>query len=922
MPEFIYRNEKTKEISFPLGGIGTGCIGLAGDGRLIDWEIANRPNKRSINGFSHFAIKTEENGKVIDARVLNGDLAPPYSGDLNASNYRSFGFGPQRGSMAGIPHFESVEFQGEFPIAGLKFLDDTFPGTVSMTAFNPFIPLADKDSSIPAAFFELKVGNTTPTSLRYTVALSLGNPFPAGTGVNKNLEKGNLRMLRLESTKYDAADPEYGDLCVATDGETAHAQEYWYRGRWFDSLEIYWREFSSAGDLPARTYPEPADSNKQYPGTSDTGTLGVRFEIEPAGAKTVRFVVAWNYPNSTNYWNPEDCDCSADGCGETSNLRTWKNYYATQFEDSTDSAAYGLQNWDRLLGETLKFKDALFATTLPAAALEAVSANLAILKTPTTLRLTDGSFYGFEGCHTDSGCCEGSCTHVWNYAYALPFLFPKLERSMRDLDFRFNQRPDGGMAFRLQLPLGREPSKFRPCADGQFGGVIKTYRDWKLSGDTEWLKSNWQAVKKSIEFAWAESNEDRWDLNRDGVLGGRQHHTLDMELFGPNSWLTGFYLGALKAGAEMAEFLGERETAEDYVALFEKGRAWVDEHLFNGAYYHQVVDIADRSILEKYAAGDRRGQSLHGDDIFSAYWNEEAEEIKYQIAEGSGIDQVNAQWHANLCGLGDIFDPAQRKTALRSLFRNNYKSNMRHFFNPCRLYSLNDEGGLVICDWPEGKYRPVVPLPYSGETQNGYEYQAAILMIQEGLVEEGMTVVRGIRDRYDGEKRNPWNEIECGSNYARSMASYSLIPTFSGFSYDMVRGRVGFDPIITENTDVQKGGYRGLEAKAGSAEESYSTFWSLDSGWGLFEINSRGAVLSVLHGSLTLKNLGLPKSFVHTGNGMEVTLRYATDAAMENVTLDFAAKESEQGIYAVCLAVPVTVGEGDALIVENSSRPA
>ena len=59
MEHFVYRGAKTNQISFPLGGIGSGSIGLAGNGRLLDWEIFNRPNKGSVNGFSHFAIKAE-----------------------------------------------------------------------------------------------------------------------------------------------------------------------------------------------------------------------------------------------------------------------------------------------------------------------------------------------------------------------------------------------------------------------------------------------------------------------------------------------------------------------------------------------------------------------------------------------------------------------------------------------------------------------------------------------------------------------------------------------------------------------------------------------------------------------------------------------------------------------------------------------
>ena len=835
-PLGVYTGDRLRQISFPLGGIGSGCIGLAGSGRLIDWEIFNRPNKGRINGYSHFAVKAERDGRLLDARVLNGDLTTEHTGELMEGAAERFGFGPQRGRMAGAPHVEAVTFRGEFPLAHLEFACAAFPGAVAMTAFNPFIPLDDRDSSLPAAFFEIRVRNTDSAAVRYTVATSLSNPAPLGASRNAFApaegQAGGPAALTLSRTGVGEDDPARGDLCVATDaaasGAEVWAQECWFRGAWFDSLEVYWREFAAPGPMPERRYShgEAAPGRVRFE-NGDTGTLGASFDLAPGAARSVRFVISWSFPNFAKYWR------SGAEREAPATPPTWKNYYATLFEDSAASARYALQHWERLYRETLRFKEALYGSSLPPAALEAAAANLAVLKTPTCLRLTDGSFYGFEGLRPEEGCCEGSCTHVWNYAYALPFLFPALERSMRDLDFTYNQRPDGGMGFRLRLPLGAERTPFRPCADGQFGGVIKTYRDWKICGDSDWLRRHWPAVKKSIEFAWAESNEDRWDADRDGVLEGRQHHTLDMELFGPNSWLTGFYLGALKAGAEMAEHLGEAETAGEYRRLFQRGRRWVDEHLFNGSWYHQQIDVRDRSILERFLPSDP--------DVVATYWNEEAGEIKYQIAEGSEIDQLNAQWHANLCGLGDLFDPEQRRTALRSLYRNNFKSSMRDFFNACRVYCMNGEGGLVISDWPRDTYRPVVPLPYAGETQNGYEYQAAILMIQEGLVEEGLSAVAAIRDRYDGARRNPWNEFECGSNYARSMAAWSLIPTFSGFEYDMVHGMIGFDPLQ-------------------ALEEGYRTVWSLDCGWGTFAMAPDRLTLALLAGELTLGTLRVPSS--------------------------------------------------------------
>ncbi|MEM2756080.1 MAG: GH116 family glycosyl-hydrolase [Candidatus Bathyarchaeia archaeon] len=812
----VYEDRKTWQISFPLGGIGTGCIGLAGNGRLIDWEIFNRPNKGGLNGFSHFAIKAESDGKVVDARILNGDLPPPYNGEFSKPLFQSFGFGPPREYMAGFPHFKKTRFEGSFPIAKIAFEDDNFPGEVEMTAFNPFIPLNDKDSSLPAAFFEFRIHNPTEERIAYTLCLSIKNPLSPGTTINTYGEEADVKFIRLSSSILKEDDLNYGNLTIATDASDVSYQEYWYRGSWFDELAVYWRDFSSPGRFRNRRY------DKCKPNVQDHCSLATHFQVNPHEEESIRFIISWFFPNCYNYWNPD----------EEGKVKTWKNYYATVFKDSTEVAIYGLKNWVRLYGETLEFKEALFSSTFPIFVIDAISANISILKTPTLLRLEDGSLYGFEGCHPSSGCCEGSCMHVWNYAVATAYLFPNLERSMLNLYFKYCQREDGKLSFRLQLPLGRGLWKFPHAAvDGQFGCVIRTYRLWKILGDDLWLKSIWVNIKKAIEYAWAETNEDKWDLNRDGVIEGRQHHTLDMELFGPNSWLTGFYLAALKAGAEMAKYLGEEDKAEEYFKMFIKGREWVDRNLFNGEYYCQLIDLNDRNILERFKQVDEK--------VVETYWDDEHCEIKYQIGEGCEIDQVVAQWHANISGLGEIFDRSKVRKALEAIYRHNFKEGLRKFVNPCRIFSLNDEAGVVICEWPREKRKPVIPVPYAEETMSGFEYAVSSHMIQEGLVEEGLRIVKAIRDRYDGEKRNPWNEFECGSNYVRSMASYALLLALSGFEYDSVRGYIAFNPRINEN-----GRFR--------------CFWSLGCGWGIFELNTSQVLIQVKYGQLKLRVLKFP----------------------------------------------------------------
>ncbi len=827
MDNFLYRNAKTSQISFPLGGIGTGCIGLAGNGRLIDWEIFNRPNKGSVNGFSHFAIRAERDGQTIDARILHGDLTTPYQGELRGNRFNTFGWGPRREFLTGLPHFKSVDFRGEFPLAALSFRDDSFPGQVELLAFNPFIPTNADDSGIPAAFFEFSLTNSSDTPLTYALAGALSNPLP--TPRRNSVEAtGRGHALRLGTEGLPSGDVAYGDLTLATDAGLADDisiswQQYWYRGTWFDNLEVYWDDLKRPGPLKNRVYTDAEAGSGVRFSKEDTGVLMVHVPVAPGETRRVRFVISWSFPTCHNYWKPSP------------DKPTWRNYYATRFADSAASAYYALDQWDRLYAETARFKDALFASTIPVAALDAVSANISILKSPTSLRLEDGTFYGWEGLNPEEGCCEGSCTHVWNYQQALPFLFPALERSMRTADYRYNLLENGAMPSRIQLPIGSGTLDFRPCCDGQFGGVMKAYRDWKISGDDSWLADIWPAVKKSLEYAWSDENIDRWDPDKSGVLTGRQHHTLDMELFGPNSWLNGFYLGALKAASEMAAHLGENDTAAEFASIFARGKAWVDEHLFNGEYYFQSIDLKERSLVEAYGS---QNDVLEGGTALDAYWNSEHGEIKYQIGAGSSIDQVLPQWHASLYGLGDLYDPAQVKKASAAIYKYNFIPEMGKVYNPCRIYCLNDEGGLVICAWPEGSQKPIIPAPYSQEAMNGFEYSAAIHMIMQGLVEEGMRCIEAVRQRYDGERRNPWNEFECGSNYARSMASYALLNAFSGFQFDMTQQAIGFHPV--------------------EGKDDFRTFWSLDSGWGEFELRVVDCELRVLYGELPLKSLRLP----------------------------------------------------------------
>ena len=840
----IYQNEHLNEISFPLGGIGTGSIGLAGNGELIDWEIFNRPNKCSLNPYTHFAIRAEYPDGRVDVRVLQGEHTKQLIGQYGQAKFNAYGFGPHGGTMCAFPHFRGVTFDGRFPVAALTFSDDDFPAEVVMTAYNPMIPHEADDSSLPVALFDITV-NSRIAGVRYSVVLSLNNPF--ARTVNEHTGKGNIASVTLRHAGLTADDRDYGDLTAAVVcREETLAQRYWYRSDWQqDFIETFWQELTR-GSLCDRDY---AEAGKPLRGRGDIGSVGTTATAHDGEVLTFSFALAWNVPNCYNYWDP--CR-DADGRDIT-----WKNYYATRFADSVETAHYALTDRERLWKGTKTFRDVLHGSSLDPAVIDAAASNLSVLKTSTVLRLEDGTFWAWEGVHEREGSCQGTCTHVWSYAYAMCLLYPELERSIRETEFKYDTDADGRMGFRTQLPLGRGAWTFRACLDGQMASVIKTLREWKISGDDGWLRTHWETVKALIAYAWSENNPDRWDADRDGVLEGRQHHTLDMEMFGPSGWLEGMYLAALRAAEEMARYLGD-DMADEYRRLYESGYAYTKRELFNGEYFIQKVDLADRTPTETFHSPE--------------YWNEEAHQLKYQIGEGCEIDQLLGQWHAVLCGLGEVFDAEQRKTALRSMMRYIYKPTMREFINTWRVFALGDEGGAVMCDYPATVERPVIPIPYSTECMTGFEYAFAGLLISEGMIDEGLTVVRAVRDRYDGKKRNPYNEIECGSNYARSMASFALLPIFSGFEFDLPHGHIGFSPL---------------------AEGDFRSLWSVGKAWGGYERTASGVMLTVCGGllklsSLRLGGIGAVKSM--TCDGRELSFEQRGD------TLRFEACEIQSAL--------------------------
>lgn len=258
-----------------------------------------------------------------------------------------------------------------------------------------------------------------------------------------------------------------------------------------------------------------------------------------------------------------------------------------------------------------------------------------------------------------------------------------------------------------------------------------------------------------VEFAWLPGG---WDADKDGVMEGAQHNTYDVEFFGPNPLCTVWYLAALAAVAKMARLVGDEVFARTCDDLRARGREWVDRNLYNGRYYFQQempppAQPAPMTALTGEAANPRP---------------------RFQVGKGCLIDQLCGQYKANRVGLGDLLDRFHIQTALASIFQYNYRANFRDHYNNMRTFATADESGTLICAYPEGE-RPEEPFPYWAECMTGFEYQLAVLLLDYGLKKEAVQVVEAVRGRHNGANRNPFNEPECGSYYARAMASWALL---------------------------------------------------------------------------------------------------------------------------------------------------
>jgi len=766
-----YSGDHLNRVAFPIGGIGAGMFCLEGTGAISHMSVRNTMdffNEPCM--FAAVAVKGEEN----TAKILEGPVP----------DWKTFG-GPNTGNglggtSYGFPRFREVSFQARFPFGFVTLSDENMPLDVEITGWSPFIPGNADDASLPVGALEYRFKNSSQESVEAVFSYNSRNfmritaPGEEPGDSIRPIEGGFL--LWQEGTEKNPGNE--GGFAVFVDENDVVVDHCWFKGGWFDSLTLTWENIRKAMLM----------DNPPLEGSSPGASLFVPFSLEPEGEKTIHLMMAWHVP-VTDLRTGSDPETDPDSQTETARCDSPFHvpWYAGRFDNIEQVADYWRLNYGGLREKTRLFTDTFYDTTLPDEVIEAVSANLAILKSPTVLRQTDGRLWCFEGCSDDRGCCAGSCTHVWNYAQAIPHLFPELERSLRQTEFNESQDERGHQTFRSNLPIRPVTHTFHAASDGQLGGIMKVYRDWRISGDTAWLKGLWLRVKQSLDYCIA-----TWDPKGKGILEEPHHNTYDIEFWGPDGMCTSFYLGALAAAVKMGTALGD--DVERYSTLLEKGKSYLETELFNGEYFYQKIQT--QGLEAQFEPLDYSSNGLGYKEVMDIL---NAEGPKYQYGTGCLSDGVLGFWIARVAGLGEIIDAEKVKSHLLAVHKYNLRHDLSEHANPQRpTFAMGDDGGLLLCSWPRGGALSL-PFVYSNEVWTGIEYQVASHLMFEGLVDEGLEIVRVCRDRYDGTVRNPFDEYECGHWYARALASYGMLQGLTGVRYDAVDKTLYIDSKVGDD---------------------------------------------------------------------------------------------------------------------------
>lgn len=799
----VYSGEQLKYIGMPIGGITSGQVYLGGDGQLWYWDIFNiKRIKPGGPGDKFYLNPMVQDKKFEQGFALRVKKLLPSTITPSVKPLRNGGF-------------SDISFRGEYPIGKVSYDDAEFPISVNLEAYSPFVPTNHESSDFPAVIMEYTLTNDSdkPISAELIGWLQNMSNFQTANravGTHKNtilISGGNTQLICTSEVDTENKDlPDYGNMTLSFVGD-----------------ENVWTNPKAPRDIDYNLAEELKPSDKMDAdapiGNELTGVIGSEVTLDVGESKTLTFVLSWYFPN---LHRPES------GFHNIRNKENLRQYYSKKFTSSTDVANEILSNAGKYIETTKQWNRTWYDTTLPPWFVDRTFINTSTLATTSCYRLDDltddpnneGRFYAMEGVYLG----HGTCTHVFHYEQALGRVFPSLARQLRtQIDYGLSYKDDGVIMYRSAdfSKMGQHDGRSY-AIDGHAGTVLRAYREHTTAPNHDYLKTYWPKIKKSIQYMINHDAEKTG--SPDGLLEGVQYNTLDRMWYGKIAWISSMYNAALRAGEAMANEMNDKSFAKKCAKIAASGKEKMTKELFNGEYFFNILDPENPVPPNSYL--------------------------------GCHIDQVLGQSWAMQAGLPRVLPKVETKKALKSLYKYNYYEDVGTYLDSAtiknvRFYALPGEPGTVMCSFPKGgadkapgKIRSdweSLAVGYFSESMTGFTYQAASHMIAEGLVDEGMTMIKAIHKRYSPDKRNPYNEIEYGNHYTRAMSSYGAFISASGFTLSEPNGEIGFDPKINP--------------------ENYRSAFISGQAWGTFEqkrsLDLQQNTLIVEYGSLKLSKITL-----------------------------------------------------------------
>ena len=830
----VYKNEQLKHIGMPIGGIACGQLYLGGDGKLWLWHIFKTEYSREKDHGQRFDAMTLGGHYANPDKVFTREKRPVEQGAV----IRVVSKGKSYTKTLDSKGFKDIKFRGEYPIGKISYEETDFPVSVNLEAFSPFIPLEEKDSALPVTIMNYKVTNTSKKKVEVEMASWLENavcPFVDSDAYGKrknelltNEVSASINYTANSDTNELKKQHGYGSMNLAVLDNNGESR-----------AKLLIKNVDNADKVLDALKPITEIASSKTNGFSEksTGVLGKSFTLKPNETKEVTFVLSWFFPH-LNQQEKETGQLLA-----LKDIKHLKRHYNNDFKSAQEVSNYVISNYKRLSETTKLWNKTWYDSTLPYWLLDRSFISLNCLATNTALWFDNDRFWGWEGVE----CCPGTCQHVWQYAQGMARIFPSIEMGLREnIDYGRSLNADGSLGHRDETAGGYG---LQVAHDGHCGTIMRAYREHKMSPDNRFLKANYEKIKKSIQFI---INEDK---DKDGLLEGGQHNTLDASWYGIMGWISSLYLGALASGKEIALEIGDKDFAKTCDALLIKGRENMVKELYNGEYFIHKPD-------PEYPKAINTNDGCH-------------------------IDQVLGQSFAWQVGLSERVIPEEEcKSALKSIWKYNFAPDAFLYqeqnkpIKGVRIYATKGEAGTIMCTWPKGGVEKAVPgmdkRPdesetwlgpggYFDEAMNGFEYQVASHMVSEGMLLEGLATMKAVHDRYHPALRNPFNEIECSDHYSRSMASYGVFLSVCGFDYHGPKGYLSFNPKLTPN--------------------DFKAPFTVAEGWGTFSQKRLGNTqengIEIAYGKLSLSTISLN---IKSGVVKDVTLK------LNNKHIDISSK--------------------------------